>query len=175
MIAILEDDQEFAESLELEFSARGMETYSASQWKALDKSLLQETDYALIDLRLQEDSGLECIRRIKQINPSIVIIVMTGYGTISTATQAIKLGAKEYFTKPISIDQVMDSFYDCPPEEQEANTSPTKRQSLSTYERDYVEYVLAQCKGNITHAANWLGIRRQSLQRKLKKYPPAEN
>ena len=96
---------------------------------------------------------------------------MTGYGSIATAVQATKLGAAHYLTKPVDIDEVERALQS----EEYANEEvpiPTEFQSLYRREREYIEFVLAECDGNISQAARRLGLHRQSLQRKLRKYPP---
>ncbi len=170
---ILEDDIEFRESLIMELAERGFDTYGADNWQNLQKDRLKTTDFALVDLKLNRDTGLKCLQHLKSINPNMRIVLITGYGTVVTAVEAMKKGAHNYITKPASIDDILDAVFD---EEFDDNSGPpdTKlpRTTLARKEKEYIEYVLAQCDGNITHAAEWLGIRRQSLQRKLKKYPP---
>ena len=127
-----------------------------------------------IERGLNQDSGLECLKRIKDLRPDVRVVLFTGYGTISSAVEAMKFGAANYLTKPVSIDQVVDSLLDVLEEDEDDDRLEMKaeRASLARKESEYIEYVLAKCNGNITHAAEWLGIRRQSLQRKLKKFPP---
>ena len=174
-LLILEDDEDFRESLILELGARGFEAYGADNWKNLNQERLGGTSYGLVDLRLNQDSGLECLKRLKDISPDIRVVLFTGYGTISTAVEAMKFGAANYLTKPVSIDQIVDSLLDVVDEDSDDKDNlnlDSERTSLARRESEYIEYVLARCDGNITHAADWLGIRRQSLQRKLKKFPP---
>lgn len=175
-LVILEDDTELRESWALELEDRGFDPYGASNWRKLDKEWLAETEYALVDLRLEGASGLPAIEELKKENPSMRIVVLTGYGTIATAVEAMKLGAAHYLTKPVSIDTIVDTLFDVPSDLEEGiedDLLPDQRTTLARKESEYIEYVLAQCQGNITHAARWLGIRRQSLQRKLKKFPPS--
>ncbi|SME99657.1 response regulator transcription factor [Pseudobacteriovorax antillogorgiicola] len=173
-LLVLEDDEDFRESLILELGARGFEAYGSDNWKNLDKDRLESTQYGLVDLRLNQDSGLECLKRLKEGRPDMRVVLFTGYGTISTAVEAMKFGAANYLTKPVSMDQVVDALLDVVEEDDPVKneTESGERISLARRESEYIEYVLAKCNGNITHAADWLGIRRQSLQRKLKKFPP---
>ena len=83
----------------------------------------------------------------------------------------MRLGASNYLTKPVSMDRLESAFWSDEPDPQEI-AAPDHRESLARHEREYLEYVLRQCGGNITQAAEWLGIHRQSLQRKLRKFPP---
>ena len=125
--------------------------------------------YAVVDLRLRSDSGLDAINLIKENSPHARIVVLTGYGSIATAVQATKLGATQYLTKPIEIDELERALLS----DDEVSTSiPEQFQSLDRHEREYIEWVLAQCDGNISQAARRLGLHRQSLQRKLRKFTP---
>jgi two-component system response regulator RegA len=93
-------------------------------------------------------------------------VVLTGYGSISTAVEAIKRGAVNYLTKPVSLERLEKALWvDLPPGEEDPD-EPIE--SLERHEREYLEYVLARCGGNISKAARWLNLHRQSLQRKLR-------
>ena len=102
--------------------------------------------------------------------PAIKAVVLTGYGSIASAVEAIKLGARHYLTKPVDPDAIEQAF-----ERERGDPSvlvPDQPPSLALHEREYIEYVLASTGGNISEAARRLGLHRQSLQRKLRKYPP---
>lgn len=180
-ILIVEDDEQLREGLTLELQDRGFEAIGVSSMKEVENSQLAGIDLAVLDLRLERESGLKGLERIKEITPECKVILMTGYGSIATAVEAMKLGAHNYLTKPISVDDILDALFD----ENEPDDFETRlkdledkdapsRTSLARNEKEYIEYVLLKCNGNITRAAEWLGIRRQSLQRKLKKYPPKQ-
>lgn len=174
-LLILEDDIDFRDSLVLELSVRGFAPYGADNWRNLPKERLEKTPYGLIDLRLNQDSGIECLKRLKECQPDMRIVLFTGYGTIATAVEAMKFGACHYLTKPVSVDDIVDALLDVMEEDDRGAMvaeDDIPRESLARRESEYIEYVLSKCNGNITHAAEWLGIRRQSLQRKLKKFPP---
>ncbi len=98
-------------------------------------------------------------------------MVLTGYGSIATAVKATKLGAVGYLMKPTDVDQVERALFEIEDEEGEVPI-PDEFQSLYRHEREYIEFVLAECEGNISQAARRLGLHRQSLQRKLRKYTP---
>ena len=108
---------------------------------------------------------------IKQQEPTTRIVVLTGYGSIATAVQATKLGARQYLTKPVDIDELERALLADDDAEGQVPI-PEEFQSLDRHEREYIEYVLAECGGNISQAARRLGLHRQSLQRKLRKYTP---
>ena len=110
------------------------------------------------------------IALLKEASPEMVIVVLTGYGSIATAVRATKLGATSYLTKPVDVDQLERALLQ--EEEEEEVPIPDQFQSLYRHEREYIEFVLAECEGNISQAARRLGLHRQSLQRKLRKYTP---
>jgi two-component system response regulator RegA len=126
--------------------------------------------YAVVDLRIRQDSGLDVITTIKERSPDTVIVVLTGYGSIATAVKATKLGATGYLTKPVDADQLERVLLG--ERDDEDIPIPDEFQSLYRHEREYLEFVLAECDGNISQAARRLGLHRQSLQRKLRKYTP---
>ena len=132
---------------------------------AVAAARLESPELALIDLRLENDSGLAVLRDLKELDPSTVIVVLTGYGSIATAVEAIKLGAASYLTKPADADQIMSAFEGVQPPED------LLVPSLARVEWEHIHRVLTDCSGNISQAARALGIHRRSLQRKLARYP----
>ena len=170
-LLIVEDNLRFADTLATELSDRGYEVEALGSLAAVKDLDASRFRYAIVDLRLRQDSGLDVIQEIKAQNPDAHIVVLTGYGSIATAVQATKLGAAHYLTKPVDIDEVERALQS----EEYANEEvpiPTEFQSLYRREREYIEFVLAECDGNISQAARRLGLHRQSLQRKLRKYTP---
>ena len=167
---IVEDDQRFADTLAAEFRDRGYRVEWLESLQAVKEHDSLEFRYAVVDLRIRQDSGLDVITIIKERSPDTVIIVLTGYGSIATAVKATKLGATAYLTKPVDADEIERAFLG---ESDDVDIPiPDEFQSLYRHEREYIEYVLAQCEGNISQAARRLGLHRQSLQRKLRKYTP---
>ncbi|RZA27095.1 MAG: response regulator [Proteobacteria bacterium] len=163
-LLIVEDDQTFAEALASEFSDRSYEPTVYHTLKDLRAASI-EADYALVDLKLRGESGLDAVALIKERCPSCEILVLTGYGSIATAVQAVKSGAMNYISKPASIADIERALRGASAEEESA-TPP----SLHRHEREYIEKVVADHAGNISQAAKALGIHRQSLQRKLRKF-----
>jgi len=168
-LLIVEDDDRFAETVSAEFQDRGYVVLRAASLDGLQNLDTSGVGYAIVDLRLRSDSGLDAIDIIKQSAPHARIVVLTGYGSIATAVQATKLGATQYLTKPIEIDDLERALLS---DEEEVTSIPEQFQSLDRHEREYIEWVLAQCDGNISQAARRLGLHRQSLQRKLRKFTP---
>ncbi len=169
-LLIVEDDKRFAETLAAEFRDRGYRVDWLDNLEAVRSRESLDYRYAVVDLRLRQDSGLDVITTIKARSPDTLIVVLTGYGSIATAVKATKLGAVAYLTKPVDAEQVERVF--AAEEDGTEIPIPEKFQSLYRHEREYIEYVLAECDGNISQAARRLGLHRQSLQRKLRKYTP---
>jgi two-component system response regulator RegA len=170
-LMIVEDNDRFAETLASEFRDRGYRVARARDLDSLSALVPFRVNFAVVDLRLGADSGLDAIQVILGQSPEARIVVLTGYGSIATAVKATKLGAIGYLMKPTDVDQVEHALL----EEGEVDTAipiPTEFQSLYRHEREYIEFVLAECDGNISQAARRLGLHRQSLQRKLRKYTP---
>jgi len=169
-LLIVEDDHRFADTLAAEFRDRGYEVEWLESLQAVKDHEYLNFNYAVVDLRIRQDSGLDVITSLKERSPETVVIVLTGYGSIATAVKATKLGATAYLTKPVDADEIERAFLG--EGEEEDIPIPDEFQSLYRHEREYIEYVLAECEGNISQAARRLGLHRQSLQRKLRKYTP---
>ena len=125
--------------------------------------------WAVVDLRLKEESGLTLIPKLLNINPQLRIVVLTGYASIATAIEAIKLGAIHYLTKPTDADEIIAAFGN-----DNGNTDtplPNKRIPLQQLEWEHIQKTLIECDGNISAAARQLGLHRRTLQRKLQKRP----
>lgn len=174
-LLILDDDESFRRTLELEFGERGYVVFSAGSIAQAQAALAIGLvfDFALCDLRLQTEFSLEFIRSLKQRTPTIRIVVLTGYPSTATTVQAIKNGAVNYLLKPSSVELIEQALWlDNVGCEFDFESSDAQSMSLALYEYELIEFVLAQCGGNITHAAQRLGLHRQSLQRKIRKGPP---
>jgi len=172
VLLIVEDDERFGETLATEFRDRGYLVVRAIDLTGLDDLDLTRFQYAVVDLRLRRDSGLDAVTKIKADSPDARIIVLTGYASIATAVQATKNGATQYLTKPIDMDDLEQALLGNIDGGDAEVEIPEEFQSLDRHEREYIEYVLHECGGNISQAARRLGLHRQSLQRKLRKYTP---
>lgn len=177
-VFILEDDRDLAESLALEFEDVGVSADVLHDVEALTTYIeTQRPDWAVIDLRLNGSYGLIGLQALLEVVPDCFAVVLTGYGTVSVAVEAMKIGARDFLTKPIRFEQLLtvlkgDDAAPLRPTAPLTDQADLDRQSLARNEQEYIAYVLNRCNGNISQAADWLGIHRQSLQRKLKKYPP---
>jgi two-component system, response regulator RegA len=172
-VLLVEDDVGFRETVALEFGDRGYDVAEAGSLDAVEQFLVGRTSprFAVVDMRLGADDGLAVVEAILARHPSCRVVVLTGYGSLPTAVQAMKMGAINYLAKPVSIARLERALWTDEPDPQQVAV-PDARESLARHEREYIEYVLLQCDGNISKAARWLGIHRQSLQRKLRKFSP---
>jgi two-component system response regulator RegA len=175
-ILLVDDDERLRLRMARAFEERGYEAQQADGYEAAIAIAEREsTEYAVVDLRMPGKSGLEVVRELHRIDSATKVIVLTGYGSIATALEAVRLGATHYLTKPADVDEVIASFDRdetlANPEAlaTESETPPTP--SLARVEWEHIQRVLTDCGGNITKAAERLGIHRRSLQRKLAKFP----
>lgn len=170
-LLIIEDDPDFCETLLLEFQERHYIVETAANLNHLH-TILEAAEpfrFALLDLRLKGDSGLDLISPLLSHSPDCRIVILTGYGSIATAVEALKRGAVNYLTKPAPIERIEQALWIDGVTENAEISEENEPISLDRHEQEYLEYVLLQCQGNISQAARWLGIHRQSLQRKLKR------
>lgn len=173
-VLVVDDDPTFRNRLGRAFRDRDWEAYEAETAEAaLDVARTVSPDLVLLDLKMPGLNGLDLIQDIKRVDSTIAVIILTGYGSIPTAMQALKLGADHYLGKPADAEQILAAYQElaCGSAWKPA---PTTVPSLARVEWEHIQRVLSDCSGNISHAAKLLGIHRRSLQRKLSKYPPAQ-
>jgi two-component system response regulator RegA len=157
--------------MDLEFTDRGYRVFSAPDHRtALGLAAVHRPSFAVVDLKLGGERGLEVLKDLVERHPNIRAVILTGYGSIATAIEAVKLGAHHYLTKPCEPDAIEEAFNRGPGDPKVV--VPERPLSLARHEREYIEYILSSTGGNISEAARQLGLHRQSLQRKLRKYPP---
>lgn len=170
-VFVVEDDERFRERLSRALESRGCDVRAfASAEEALAAAAQESPELAVVDLKLPGASGLDVVRALHAVDPTTRIVVLTGYGSIATALESVRLGAVNYLTKPVDADQVLAAF-DGP--DVSAETLPVEVPSLARVEWEHIQRVLAGCDGNVSQAARLLGIHRRSLQRKLSKFPTA--
>jgi len=172
-ILVVDDDGVFRERLAASLRRRGHEVVTAAgldEVKALVPGF--SPGCAVVDLRLEGESGLEVARVLRDRLQDIRILILTGYGSIATAVDAMRLGAVDYLSKPADTDQIEAAMFG----KGEAAGSVAKAialvPSLDRVEWEHMQRVLRDCDGNISATARKLGIERRTLQRKLQKYPP---
>jgi two-component system response regulator RegA len=168
-LLIVEDDDILRARLARAFRDRGFAVREAADVASATRAIRSELpSHALVDLRLPDASGLEVVRALAASNPLPAVVVLTGYGSIATALEAVRLGARHYLTKPADVDEIVSAF---DREASDVPASPTSVPSLARVEWEHINRVLADCGGNVSEAARVLGIHRRSLQRKLAKFP----
>jgi two-component system response regulator RegA len=131
----------------------------------------ESPELAVIDLRMPGPSGLELLRDLKGIDPQTKIVVLTGYGSIATTIEAMKLGAVYYLQKPADPDQIIAAFSQDEPVPS-AVSSELEPASLERVKWEHINRVLEDCQGSVSEAARRLKLHRRTLQRMLQKYPP---
>lgn len=174
-ILIVDDDQVLRERLGRALTQRGYDVRLAGHYdEALAVTEAESPELAVVDLRMPGRSGLELVQALLSRDPATRIVVLTGYGSIATAVEAIRLGATYYLPKPADADDVLAAFARgaAPPLAVPDLELPAP--SLARAEYEHIQRVMTDCRGNISEAARRLGLHRRSLQRKLSKYPPAE-
>src|SRR5262245_28442839 len=173
VVLVVDDDDAFRNRLCRALRDRGCEAHEVSRPEdTLGLARSVSPDLVLLDLKMPGMGGLDLIQDIKKLDSTIAVIILTGYGSIPTAMQALKLGADSYLGKPADTDQILDAYVRLDEDAVEKH-SPAPVPSLARVEWEHIQRVLADCSGNISQAAKLLGIHRRSLQRKLSKYPPA--
>jgi two-component system response regulator RegA len=174
-ILLVDDEDFFRERLARAFAGRGYTVLQAAGYdQAMELINSRRPDRVVVDLRMPGRSGLEVIRDGLAACDSLEIVVLTGYGSIATATDAIRLGAVSYLPKPADVEDILNAFARDPEKGDEAPVREFTPPSLARTEWEHINRVLADCEGNISETAKRLGIHRRTLQRKLYKYPPRE-
>ena len=173
-LLIADDDSEFRQTLSVEFTARGYDVATVSSLRSYRELESKNFDYAAVNLKLGRDSGLRILEELINASATCRVVIMTRYGSIATAVRAMKLGAHDYLTKSADTAEIERALLRDREEVSATASLPLDEDlpSLGRHEREYIEHVLTQCDGNISQAARRLGLHRQSLQRKLRKYPP---
>lgn len=176
-VLVVDDDEVFRSRLVRAFTERGWDARGAPDGEsALQIAQAESPEHAVVDLRMPGIGGLEVVRALKQLDPTTNVVVLTGYGSIATALDAVRLGATHYLTKPADVDDIIAGFERAhvPPGELPAPVGEqVEVPSLARTEWEHINRVLADCGGNISQAARLLGLHRRSLQRKLAKHPVA--
>lgn len=172
-ILVVEDDNAFRAVLVSALESRGYDVIGvADAARAVASARRDSPEMAVVDLRLPDESGLDVVRQLKAIDPTTAVVVLTGYGSIATALEAVRLGATHYLTKPTDADRILAAF--------ERGLAarprglPMDTPSLEQVEWEHLNRVLTDCDGNVSEAARELKMHRRSLQRKLSRKPSVE-
>jgi two-component system response regulator RegA len=169
-LVIVEDDITFAHTLQRSFERRGYHVLLAHNLPDLDELLKAHSPgYAVVDLKLGTSSGLTCVQRLHAHDPAMLIVVLTGFASIATAVEAIKLGACHYLAKPSNTDDIEAAFSKAAGNIAAPITA--RPSSIKTLEWEHINEVLAETGFNISETARRLGMHRRTLARKLEKRP----
>jgi two-component system response regulator RegA len=172
-LLLVDDDETFCMVLEQALKKRQFEVFVAHDLETgLDLAEKVEPEYAVIDLRIGHESGLLMVKRLKELDDNTSIVMLTGFASVATAVEAIKLGATHYLTKPADADEIVAALHK---EEGDANVEiKDKPLSVKRLEWEHLQKVLVEHDNNISAAARALGMHRRTLQRKLEKRPVKE-
>ncbi len=173
-ILLVDDSLVLRDRLMEAFQERGLRVSVAGDCDEAVRVFRREpTDLVVVDLRMPGRTGLTLIPDLKRIRPDVKIVILSGFGSIATAIDAIRLGATNFIPKPADADDILiafargDSSFEI---QEEEGTIPVP--TLAQAEWEHIHRVLADCSNNISEAARRLGIHRRSLQRKLRKRAP---
>lgn len=172
-ILVVDDDEVFRERLASSLHRRGHSVITATN---LAETMAKVPEFlpecAVIDLRLEDESGLLVARTLRESFPDLRVLILTGYGSIATAVDAMRIGAVDYLSKPADTDQIEAALFSPVADSERSLENDPAVPSLERVEWEHMQRVLHDCGGNISATARKLGIERRTLQRKLQKYPP---
>ncbi|MBL1293270.1 MAG: response regulator transcription factor [Thiotrichales bacterium] len=170
-LLVVDDDTIFADTLSRSLKRKGYETKVANSIDAAAVMIAEAPfDYAVIDLKLGADSGLELVSQLHEQQSQCNIVVLTGFASITTAVEAIKLGANQYLMKPVEIDDLCEVLGGGEPELTKDKPGDDLM-SVKRLEWEHIQRVLSEHDGNVSAAARSLNMHRRTLQRKLQKRP----
>lgn len=171
-LLIVDDDTPFRDRLTRSMEKKGFYVESFSNVNECLKKCEQELfDYAIVDMRLEDGSGLELIQQLKKLSPSTKCLLLTGYGNIATAVAAIKTGAIDYLPKPAEVDQIYDALTNS---EEILPPPPENPMTADRIRWEHIQRVFILCKRNVSETARRLRMHRRTLQRILNKHAPRE-
>jgi len=169
-LLLVDDDEDFLNALAPAMRKRGfLVSLANSAESAFELAKQEAPEFAVVDLKMSGNSGLVLVRQLASLNAGTRIVVLTGFASIATAVEAIKLGATHYLAKPVDADEIVAAF-----EKQSGNAElelSTNPLSIDRLEWEHIQRVLAEHDGNISATARSLNMHRRTLQRKLGKNP----
>lgn len=167
-LLVVDDDRALREALATGFRVKGYAVTVASDAASAElRAKEQSFEFALVDVRMPGQSGIELVRTLRSIDDGTRIVVFTGYGSIANAVDAIKAGAVDYLTKPVDVAACERAL-----QGRAADPIETPVPSLDRVEWEYLQRVVSDAGGNISDAARRLGMHRRTLQRKLSRHAP---
>jgi two-component system response regulator RegA len=168
-LLLIDDDPSFLYMLSRVLTRRGFAVVTAATPEEAQRHLTEAVpDYAVVDMKLEQASGLDLIAPLRASSERMRIVVLTGYASIATTVEAIKRGADNYLAKPLELDALLAALADMPAAE---GIEPAEPMSLRRLQWEHIQRVLDEHGGNISAAARTLGMHRRTLQRKLGKKP----
>ena len=173
VLLLVDDDEIYCEVLSDALTKRNYAVFSAHNLAtALQLARDIEPEYAVVDLRIGAESGLQLVKQLAELDDNTRIVMLTGFASVTTAVESIKLGAVHYLTKPATADEVVAALHR---DEGDASVEPSEQPlSVKRLEWEHLQKVLSEHKGNISAAARALNMHRRTLQRKLAKRPVKE-
>ncbi len=173
VLLLVDDDEVYCEVLGDAMAKRNYQVSVAHNLAdALELAARIEPEYAVVDLRIGTESGLELVKKLAALDENTRIVMLTGYASVATAVESIKLGAVHYLTKPATADEVVAALHR---DEGDASVPPSEQPlSVRRLEWEHLQKVLTEHHGNISAAARALNMHRRTLQRKLAKRPVRE-
>jgi two-component system response regulator RegA len=173
VLLLVDDDEVYCEVLGDALRKRNYAVSIAHNLAdALELAQQVEPEYAVVDLRIGSGSGLELVKQLAALDENTRIVMLTGYASVATAVESIKLGAVHYLTKPATADEVVTALHR---DEGDATVMPAEQPlSVRRLEWEHLQKVLTENDGNISAAARALNMHRRTLQRKLAKRPVKE-
>lgn len=173
-LLLVDDDETFRRVLAPALRRRGYAVTTAENVaQALAEAQLQPPEFAVVDLKMPGDSGLVLIEKLMELDPNTRIVMLTGYASIATAIEAIKLGAIHYLAKPCDADEVVAALNKSAAGDATLPVSDSPL-SVERLEWEHIQRVLAEHQGNVSSTARALKMHRRTLQRKLGKHPSRE-
>ena len=174
-VLLVDDEDRLRERMAKALRDRGYGVRTADGYDAaILLAKAEPPELAVVDLKMPGRSGLELVRDLSALDAGIRIVVLTGYGSIATAVDAVRLGALQYLTKPTDADELIAAFERAGQPPLTTTAVEVQIPSLAQAEWEHIQRVLSESGGNISEAARRLGLHRRSLQRKLSKYPPGK-
>jgi two-component system, response regulator RegA len=174
-ILIIDDDAVFIEVLARAFRRRGYNVLAAqNNQQALQLAQVQPPHFAVVDLKIAVESGLDCIQPLLQINADMRILILTGYASVATAVTAIKAGAYDYACKPLDADEILQKLAIGNDVVARPSADLATPVSVKRLAWEHIQRMLQENAGNISATARSLGMHRRTLQRILQKRPTSK-
>lgn len=171
-LLLVDDDAPLRRSMARALERRGFQVLATEGLvEAREQALAHKPEFAVLDMRLAEGSGLDLVRTLRELRPEVRIVIVTGYGNIATAVAAIKAGAVDYLAKPVDADDVVNALL------KSGQGLPPPRDNPMSADRvrwEHIQRVFEQCNRNVSETARRLNMHRRTLQRILNKRAPRE-